>query len=144
MKKVVRTALGLLALAAGPALGEWRQVVSAANSTAYADPTSIRRGAAAATMRVLIDYRKPPFDGNNLPYLSLTMRNEYSCGDGRFRVLEITSHAGPMGSGERPFTTDEPGAWEIVSPHTVQQDLLKLACGVEPASKPAAGNRKKP
>lgn len=134
-------ATGLLAAcAAAPVRAEWQPVVTGANSTAYADAATIRRVDAMATMQVLIDYRKPPFDGNNLPYLSLTMRNEYRCTDAaggapQYRVLAIASHADHMGRGARPFVTDEAGEWETVSPHTVQQDLWKLACAADASKK---------
>lgn len=129
--QVLRAAMPALLLAAiaASAQAQWQEVVRGANSTAYADPGSIRRGDAAATMQVLIDYEKPPFDGNNLPYLSLTMHNEYRCDDAQFRVLAIASHEQHMGRGERPFTSSEPAEWEKVSPNTVQRDLWKMACG---------------
>lgn len=139
MKQVVYLALGWAAVAAAPVQAEWQPVVNAANSVAYADPASIRRSETSATMHVLIDYAKPPFDGNNLPYLSLTMRNEYRCTDSHYRVLTITSHAGNMGRGERPYTSDEPGEWEAVSPRTVQGDLMKVACGDGAAQKEQPG-----
>jgi hypothetical protein len=127
---VIRRLACTLALIAstGAAAQSWQQVVRGENSTAYADIGSIERSAPHATMRAMIDYQKPPFDGNNLPYRSLTMRNEYHCEEGRFRSLSITSHTGNMGSGEQPYTTDEPGDWEVVSPQTLQGNLWKVAC----------------
>lgn len=127
---VIRRLTCTLALiaATGATAQSWQQVVRGANSTAYADVESIERSAPLATMQALIDYQKPPFDGNNLPYRSLTMRNEYHCEEGRFRTLSITSHAGNMGSGERPYTTDEAGEWITVSKTSIQGDLWKLAC----------------
>jgi hypothetical protein len=107
---------------------KWQQIVSGVNSTGYADADNIQRKGATATMQVLIDYPKPPFDGNNLPYRSLTMRNEYQCEEGRFRVLSIASHAGNMGSGERPYASDEAGEWEAVTNASIQKELWKLAC----------------
>lgn len=107
---------------------KWQQVVSGVNSTGYADADNIQRSGAIATMQVLIDYPKPPFDGNNLPYRSLTMKNEYQCEEGRFRVLSIASHAANMGRGERPFTSDEASEWEVVTNASIQKELWKLAC----------------
>lgn len=106
----------------------WRRVAGGANVTAYADIDSLRRNGPLVSLRALLDFAKPPFDGNNLPYLSLTMRNEYDCGEKRFRTLSITSHAGHMGSGERPYTTSEPSEWETVRATAIQNDLWKLAC----------------
>jgi hypothetical protein len=130
----------LLVIACGTAQAEWRPVASAVNSTGYADADSIRRSGVSATMRVLIDYLKPPFDGNNLPYRSLTMQNEYHCEEARFRVLSITSHAGNMGRGDRPYTTDEVGEWEVVTNASIQKEMWKLACSKAalPAPRPIA------
>lgn len=118
----------LIALGCSQAKAEWQAVASGVNSSGYADTGSIRRDGASAVMRVLIDYEKPPFDGNNLPYRSLTMRNEYDCDIARFRVLDIASHSENMGGGEQPYTTSEPGEWEPVSLTSIQKDLWKLAC----------------
>lgn len=107
---------------------KWQQVVTGASSTGYADAGSIQRSGATASMQVLIDYPKPPFDGNNLPYRSLTMRNEYHCEEARFRVLSIASHTSNMGHGERPYTSDEAGEWEAVTNASIQKELWKLAC----------------
>lgn len=131
MTDTVRRILPALLLTSISAVAQpqWQEVVRGASSTAYADIDSIRRSDTTATTRILIDYRKPPFDGNNLPYLSLTMRNEYRCDTAQFRVLAINSHSGHMGLGEQPFRSTEPTEWETVSPNTIQQDLWKVACG---------------
>lgn len=110
----------------------WRRVASGVNVTAYADVDSVIRDGPLVSLRALLDFAKPPFDGNNLPYLSLTMRNEYRCDERRYRSLSITSHAGHMASGERPYTTDEPGAWEAVRSTSIQKDLFELACAAQP------------
>lgn len=110
----------------------WQRVAAGANVTAYADIDSVRRNGPLVSLRALLDFAKPPFDGNNLPYLSLTMRNEYHCGEKRYRSLSITSHAGHMASGERPYTTEEPGAWEPVRDTSIQKDLFELACAAQP------------
>jgi hypothetical protein len=133
MHKCILVSLLVLAWSGAIYAGEWREVVRGVNSTGYADVDSIRRAGAVTAMRVLVDYPKPPFDGNNLPYRSLTMLNEYQCQEKRFRVLTITSHVGNMGGGERPYTTDEPGAWETVSPQTIQNELWALACAPDAA-----------
>jgi hypothetical protein len=80
-------------------------------------------------MNVLVDYIKVPFDGNNLPYLSLTMKSEYNCATQQFRTVHITSHSGHMGAGDRPFTSAEADAWQPVLPKHNQEALWKAACG---------------
>jgi hypothetical protein len=125
----------LLATVSLGAAAQWREVGSGANSTSYVDPDTIRRSGDRTAMAVLIDFQKPPFDGNNLPYLSLTMQNEYDCAHTQFRVLAIVSHAANMGHGEQLYRTDEPSDWEPVASGTVQKDLWKAACAGERRSK---------
>jgi hypothetical protein len=119
----------LLTVISNQALAGWEKVADGVNSTGYADRASIQKSAASVIMQVLIDYQKPPFDGNNLPYLSLTMRNEYHCSNRQFRVLIITSHAGHMGNGAQPYKTDEPSEWEMVPTTSIQNALWEIACG---------------
>jgi hypothetical protein len=119
----------------GDVLAEWDKVASGANSTGYVDRASIRKSDTSVTMQVLIDYQKPPFDGNNLPYLSLTMRNEYHCSNRQFRVLLITSHTGNMGNGAQPYKTDEPSEWETVPSTSIQKAFWEIACGKKSTGK---------
>jgi hypothetical protein len=107
---------------------QWQKTIAGASSTGYAAPATIQRNGARSTMEVLVDYQKPPFDGNNLPYLSLTMRNEYDCDAQQFRVLAISSHSGNMGRGDKPYQTDEPGEWEPVTAGSIQKELWEVAC----------------
>lgn len=118
----------LLATIGFDVAAQWRKVGEGSNSTSYVDPASLRKNGNQTAIAVLIDFQKPPFDGNNLPYLSLTMQNEYDCVQKQFRVLAIASHAGNMGRGEQPYQTSEPGDWEPVALGTVQKDLWKAAC----------------
>lgn len=127
MHRIISTLL--LALISSHALAEWEKVVSGHNATGYVDRATVRKNGSSVTMQVLIDYQKPPFDGNNLPYLSLTMRNEYHCDEHRFRVLTITSHSAHMGGGTKPYNTDEPGEWETVPTTSIQKTLWEIACG---------------
>ncbi len=118
----------LLTAASDIAVADWEPVASGANATGYVDRSSIRKSADSVTMQVLIDYQKPPFDGNNLPYLSLTMRNEYHCAEQRFRVLTINSHTEHMGQGEQPYKTNEPSEWEPVPTTSIQKMMWSIAC----------------
>jgi len=118
----------LLATATLGVAAQWRKVGEGANSTSYVDPDTVRKSGNQTSMAVLIDFQKPPFDGNNLRYSSLTMQSEYDCTQKQFRVLAIASHTGNMGRGERPYQTSEPSDWEPVALGTVQKDLWEAAC----------------
>jgi hypothetical protein len=124
------TLLLLLATTINFAWGEWKKIDTGYRSTAYADIETLRKQNNIATMTVLIDFEKPPFDGNNLPYLSLKMIVEYDCKTPQFRAMQITSHAGHMATGEKPYVSAEPQPWESIPEKSMQKSLWKTACGV--------------
>lgn len=110
------------------AVAEWKQIVTTYNPTAYADPATLQRSGDLASMWVLIDFKKPPFDGNNLPYRSLKMHVEYNCATIEFRFLELASFEGQMATGRTPYTSIEPGAWQPATPEGIQRPLWETAC----------------
>lgn len=111
-----------------PAFAEWSTVSRTHNKTTYADLSTLQKNADIATMWVLVDFDKAPFDGNNLPYLSLKMSVEYHCTATQFRVLKLTSFAGHMATGKQPYVSVEPGEWQAVPPGTIQKPLWDVAC----------------
>jgi hypothetical protein len=120
--------LPCLLLLSAPVLAEWRKIASGFNPTAYADIDTITRNGDIATMWVLIDFKKAPFDGNNLPYLSLKMKSEYNCAASQFRFIDLTSYSGHMATGRKPYTSIEPGAWKAVVGDGIQKPLWDVAC----------------
>ena len=134
-----RQLLLLLPLAFSPiALAEWTRVAAGHNSTTYADRATLSSNGKTATMWSLIDFKKPPFDGNNLSYRSLKMRVEYDCAKRQFRTLDIASFSGNMGSGSNPYVSDEVTEWEAITDLGIQKPLWQIACtqGPQP-SRPA-------
>jgi hypothetical protein len=119
----------LLMAASSAAFADWTKVTTGYQSTSYADLSSLQKTGDVVSMNVLVDYVKVPFDGNNLPYLSLTMQGEYNCATQQFRTTHITSHSDHMGAGDRPYTSSEADAWQPVLPKHNQEALLKAACG---------------
>ncbi|MDB6062807.1 MAG: hypothetical protein JWM78_2910, partial [Verrucomicrobiaceae bacterium] len=95
----------------------------------YADLDTLRKTGNNAALWILVDFEKPPFDGNNLRYLSLKMHNEYDCERAQFRVLSMTSYSEKMARGEQRYKSDEAGEWESISPKTIQKKLWEVACG---------------
>lgn len=123
-----KTTLLLLSITSSIASGEWEKIDAGHRSTAYADLETLRRQNTIATMNVLIDFEKPPFDGNNLPYLSLKMSVEYDCKTPHFRAMQITSYAGHMATGDKPYSSSEPQQWESIPDKSLQKSLWKTAC----------------
>ena len=120
-------ALTLLDVSA-TASADWVKAARGFNSTSYVDPATLQRSDNTATMWVLTDYENQPFDGDNLPYLSVKMLMEYDCQGGRFRSLEISSFSGRMATGHKPYTSSERGEWKTISPTNVQHKLWDMVC----------------
>lgn len=120
--------LALLMTCSEGALADWKKLVTTYNAVGYADLSTLRRNGELATLEVLIDYERPPFDGNNLRYLSLRMTTEYHCRTKQFRALTLASFTGRMGSGSRPYVSHEPDRWQPVLPRHLQEPFWKAAC----------------
>lgn len=115
-------------MTASLALADWTKISTGYQSTSYADLNSIQVGNTTTVMNALIDYTKAPFDGNNLSYLSLKMKVEYNCTTKQFRTLHLSSYAGHMATGARPYTSDELTDWQAVLPKQTQDELWEVAC----------------
>ncbi|MFT3930711.1 MAG: hypothetical protein QM709_10500 [Spongiibacteraceae bacterium] len=109
-------------------MAEWKSVAKTYQSVGYVDLNSVQQRGDITSMNVLIDYEKPPFDGNNLSYRSLTLRSEYNCATQQFRTIKLTSHIGNMATGHKPYHSDEPSEWQAVSPASIQNAFWKTAC----------------
>lgn len=111
-----------------PVFAEWSRISRTHNKTTYADLKTLQKSGDIASMWVVVDFDKPPFDGNNLPYVSLKMHVDYHCATPQFRVLKLTSFAGPMATGQQPYASVDPGAWQAVAEGTIQKPLWDVAC----------------
>jgi hypothetical protein len=131
-------------LASTTAMAEWSKIFSGFNPTAYADLDALARSGDIATMPVLVDFKKPPFDGNNLPYLSLKMKAEYNCKTVQFRLLELASYSGHMATGHKPYTTAEPTEWKIAGSEGIQKPLWDAACQQLETNQPTATKKSAP
>lgn len=126
---MVKLLMALLSLLCScTAFAEWKKIVTTYNPSAYADLATLQRNGNLANMWVLIDYKKVPFDGNNLPYRSLKMHVEYNCVTTEFRFLELASFEGQMATGRSPYAAIEPGAWQTAAPEGIQHPLWETAC----------------
>jgi hypothetical protein len=115
-------------IAANTAFAEWTKVATSYQSTNYADLNSIQMVGEIASMDTLIDFKKAPFDGNNLPYLSLRMKGEYNCMTKEYRTVNLASYTGHMATGQQPYWSMEPTEWEAVLVKHTQEGLWKAAC----------------
>ena len=128
IKKCLRLLGFLLVGISEIAFADWQQITKTYQSTGYVDRSSIQKKGDVTSMNVLIDYEKPPFDGNNLSYRSLTLSSEYNCTTNQFRILKLTSHLKNMATGPKPYHSDEPSEWHAVPTTSVQNGFLKVAC----------------
>lgn len=120
-----------LLTASATALADWSKIINSANSTGYVDLDTLQRKGTISTMQVLVDFKKPPFDGNNLPYLSLKMEMEYDCAANKFRALKTTSFSEHMATGHSPYTSIEPDTWKTASAASIQKTFGEIACEKE-------------
>lgn len=116
-------------LSAATAFADWKEITKTYQSVGYIDPDSIEKHGDVTSMKVLIDYQKPPFDGNNLSYRSLTLMSEYHCVNKQFRTLLLTSHVGNMATGQKPYHSDEASEWHSIPPTSIQKIFWEKACG---------------
>ena len=126
--------LMLLAIvSSGAAAAEWVKVGKSADDgfDYYADPATIRREGDMANLWVVYDYKTPqPIYEKR--FLSSKLQFEYNCKDKRGRVLSSTVHSENMGNGDTVATVNVPAAeGEPVSPGSIQEGILKIACGTE-------------
>lgn len=125
MRKAI---LAVLALVSSSAMADWVEVAGNEATAAYADPATIRRVGDMVKMRHLLDYMKARGIEGIEPYRSITMQDEYDCGQARTRTLSISIHSGNMGEGAVLGTSSEPGKWRPVAPGTLVETLREFAC----------------
>ena len=100
------------------------------NSTAFADPVTIRRQDDMVKMWSLIDFgtaRVPP-GGKRYAYRSSKSEYEYDCKEEQARMLNFSSHSGNMGAGAMVEGEFRPGKWEPLPPGSLVAYLRKFAC----------------
>ena len=96
--------------------------------TTYANPDTIRRKGARAKMWVLFDFRTAEHVADTT-HLSFMTQDEYDCTEGRSRRLAGTFFSGNMGRGKVVYGNLTKDKWKPVTPESIDQDLLKVACG---------------
>jgi len=118
----------VLALVSSSALAGWVQVTDTGRFITFADPATISKSGDTVRMWDLLDYRQTR-EVEGVRYLSQKSEAEYDCKNARTRPLAMFMHLGMMGSGETVFSSDTPDPWQRVKPGSVNEVLLKYACG---------------
>jgi Surface-adhesin protein E len=122
----------LLAVMSSDAMAEWVKVASDAVNAydVYAKPDSIRRSGDKVKMWDLVDFHEYQKDGDAL-FLSAKSLHEYDCEELQSRVLYYVWLSKNMGIGVAVYTGSKTQEWEPVKPHSVNEDMLKYACGTK-------------
>jgi hypothetical protein len=101
--------------------------------TVYIDLGSIHRASNVVMISALIDWKM--MQGGRTPtrFSSTTLTKQFDCIDKRFRTLASTDYVDHMGMGEiiggGKHTSED--QWVAVAPGTINEGLLKAACGTE-------------
>jgi hypothetical protein len=118
----------LLAVVSGNAAAGWVAVSSTDRFITFADPATISKTGDIVKMWDLMDY-KTTREVEGIRYVSQKSQSEYHCQKMLSRPLIVFLHAGMMGSGEPVFNSAKPDDWQQVAPGSVNEALLKYACG---------------
>ena len=121
----------LFFLSSVPAYADWVSVSSSerlGGYTAYLDTDTIRRKGQRVKMWVLYDFKTIQTVAGN-SHLSFKIQHEYDCTEERSRSLASKFFSGSMGMGNVVRTDSYESKWEPVTPESIDQDLLKVACG---------------
>ena len=90
----------------------------------FIDPTTIRKDGHMRLVWELQDRKKREATGE----ISFRARQEYDCKLERVRVIWISSHTGPMGTGETKRSGSVPAPWDDIPPRTPFDKILKFVC----------------
>jgi hypothetical protein len=118
----------LLAAVSSNAAAAWVAVSDTNKFITFADPATISKAGNMVKMWDLLDY-KAMREVEGIRYASQKSQSEYNCQKQLTRPLVLFLHAGMMGSGEQIFNSTTPDKWQRVAPGSVNEALLKYACG---------------
>jgi len=123
----------VLLLSVGPVYGEWVPVEKnnevAGRMTVYVDPDTILREGNVVTMWQLINYKTMQGGRSPSRFSSTKIQKQFNCAEARTRLLKVTDFWGNMGTGEPTEAYIDKGNWVPVEPDSINQALLKVACG---------------
>jgi hypothetical protein len=111
-------------LAATPAKAEWVLFTETSRSVVYLDPATLHKEGNLRSVSVLTDLKTQGPSGQR----SMRTLYEYDCGKKQSRGLSISSHSGPMATGDIIARYDAPDAWSDVLPGTASESILRFVC----------------
>ena len=120
----------LLAVVSSSAEAAWVAVSGTNRFFTFADPATISKAGNMVKMWDLLDY-KMVREVEGLRYMSQKSQSEYDCQGRLTRPLVVFLHSGIMGSGEPVFNSNTPDNWQPVPPGSINDALLKYACGTQ-------------
>ena len=118
----------VLSVVSGNAAAGWVAVSDTTKFITFADPATISKDGDTVKMWDLLDY-KTIREVEGIRYMSQKSQSEYNCQKDLTRALVVHLHSGIMGSGEPVFNITMPDEWQHVAPGSVNEALLKYACG---------------
>jgi len=78
----------------------------------------------------LYDFKSTEVSSIGEPYLSAKVQQEYNCDDETVRLIASSHHSENMGGGDIVYSDYSVKLeWQSVAPGSVNEYLLKLACG---------------
>ncbi len=124
-KLLIGLALSLFATVAS---AEWVLVTELdTGEKFYSDPTTKKRTGDIVRIWELQDYPKPVvLDGK--PVYSMRLYYQYDCAERTTQILQNTTFAGKMATGDSFATSTQPGTKTFISPRTVSDTLINFAC----------------
>ncbi len=119
-------ALSLVAalLAGTLARAEWVLFAETSRSVVYLDQATLRKEGNLRSVSVLTDLKSQGPSGQR----SMRTLYEYDCEKKQSRGLSISSHSGPMATGEIIARYDAPDVWSDVLPGTASESILRFVC----------------
>jgi hypothetical protein len=124
---IARIAAGLMSLstfAAAPVWADWMKVEESDKGVRYLDPATIQKNGSFRRLWELQDLRARHPDGES----SRRLLWEFDCEGNRFRGLSISTHRGPMATGETILSNSTAADWSDVPPGSAIEATLRFAC----------------
>ncbi len=124
MKKIIIACL--LATSGASAIAEWTKVSELDDITFYIDYKTIRNAGSLRKVWAVHDLKQRSPEG----VMSRRLQSEYDCKAENTRTLALSTHTGPMATGETLFTGGaDPNGWRAIPPGTTTERILKIVCG---------------
>ncbi len=123
MKKIIITCL--IVLCSLSAVAEWKLVAKNGIHTFYIDPVTLRKDGNLRKVWEVIDFETR----NESGAMSVRIRSEYDCKQERYKFLSISSHSGPMATGNTIFSDDEAEPkWNSIPPDSPIETKFSIVC----------------